>query len=125
MPVAGDTFTVELLEAHLGWGEVRHTDSRPVEPRETYIKIPASDAYRIGVFRAEIFNCRSSDGRFTGSLRASGTQSKPEYAKQFHTDGALKDLANWLIDICNAKASDLITVTWTSPTHIELSHTSV
>jgi len=124
MPVLGDTYTVELRDNHIGWGEVRNTDSRPEIRRETYIQIPSEDAYRIGILRGQTFNFQTADRSFTGVLRASGNQHRDEFAKQFHTDGALQELANWLLDICNAKAGDFVNVTWVSDTNIELSHTS-
>lgn len=124
MPVSGDSYSVVLKGPHLGWGEVRHTGTRPITSRETYIPIPAKDAYRIGTLRGKLFNCTTSDKQFTGVLRASGNQSNPEYAKQFHTDGNLQVLADWLIDVCNAQIGDIITVTWLSASDIELSHTA-
>jgi hypothetical protein len=125
MPALNDTYTVPLQSIHLGWGEIRHTDSRPKISRETYIPIPSTDAYGIGINRGDTFNCSTADGKFSGVLRASGSQSRAMYAKQFHTDGNLRQLANWLIDICNAKVGDLITVTWLSENDVELSHTAI
>ena len=45
MAKAGDSYVVELKQAHLEWGEHRYTNSRGIVYGEGYIAIPAEYAY--------------------------------------------------------------------------------
>lgn len=128
MAKAGDSFKVTLKEAHLRWGELRYTSSRGTVYGEGYIQIPADVAYSLellnnnGTFGQDIlgqnlFHCKSKDGLYEGVLRAQGTQSDTDFAKQFSGDKDLKAIGSWYSAI-NAEVGDVVQVTWTSPTEI-------
>jgi hypothetical protein len=122
MPKTGDSFVVELKEAHLNWGTHRYTNSRDQIDGEGYIQIPANIAYSLGISNGSVYNCTSSDGQYNHPLRASGNQSDPRYAKQFQSDGNLKLLGGWLHQVCNAKVGDRVKVRWTSPNDIIITY---
>ena len=133
MACTGDSFTVRLGCTHLGWGTYRYTDTRDPIPRETYIKIPKFYAERFNLCNSNytngqdilginIFNCISDDETFHCTLKASGCSSAGSiYAKNFHGQGNLKALTPWF-DSWHAQPGDLVTLTWTSPNDIILSH---
>lgn len=130
MANAGDSYIVELKEAHLNWGTHRHTNSRGRVYGEGYIKIPSTAAYDYNIYNSNhsmtglgfnLFNCTSSDGFFSGVLKAGGTQHDNIYAKQLHGDGDLQVLGSWF-GHCNAVAGDHIEVTWVSHTDIIIRH---
>lgn len=106
MPQAGDSFIVEIKEAHIMWGEFhpsRHSHSRREVYGEGYIQIPAGSAYNYGIFNrnnpfgANVrYNCTSYDGYYNGRLLAQGNQGgDPNYAKQFSEEGNLKAIGDW------------------------------
>lgn len=128
MAKAGDFFVAELKDAHVAWGEHRHTSTRDIQHGEAYIQIPASDAYRLSIksFKGagnvdaigeNLFYCTSSDGFLNGIIRAQGEQSDNRYAKQFSMDKDLKELGRWFTYI-GAKPGDIIKVTWESANKI-------
>lgn len=126
MPNTGDKFITTLLQAHLEWGEYRHTGSRGVVYGEGYLQIPSEHAYAFeitndkGTTRSQVYNFNTSDGFITrGSLKASGNQSKPDYAKQFHGNGDLKLLGDWYSHL-GAQVGDRIEIEFISPTEILL-----
>ena len=133
MANTGDHFTVELGNTHLGWGTHRYTDSRELIPRETYIKIPSFYSREFNIFNSNytrhqdilgqnIFKCTSDDGTFQCILKASGCSTAGSiYAKNLHVSGNLKGLTPWF-DSWNAQPGDSVTLTWTSPYEIVLSH---
>ncbi len=129
MANAGDNYTVELKEAHLGWGTYRHTNSRPLIPEECYLPIPRNEAVRLSLLNSNgtsgmdilgknIFHCTSVDGLFDAMLKAQGcSQGKDPYAKQFSVDNDLRALNTWY-DHVGAKPGDKVRVTWNSPTEL-------
>ena len=130
MAKAGDTFTIILKPPHLEWGTLRYTGSRGIQYGEGYIPIPASDAYRIGIFNSKqtngndvlgsnLFICKSVDGYYSGILKAQGNQSNDVYAKNFSGNDDLKAIGSWYSKI-NANVDDRIKVTWISPTEITI-----
>jgi len=128
MANAGDSFTITLKRPHLEWGSYRYTDSRGIVYGEGYIPIKAPDAYRLGLFNQNgtnytdiygknLFYCESTDGLFSGVLRAQGNQSDECYAKQLAGDKNLKALGDWYYEI-GASVGDQIRVYWISKTEI-------
>jgi len=90
MPNTGDSFITTLLQAHLEWGEHRHTNSRGIVIGEGYLQIPAEFAYKFEITnnsflpRSAEYDCSTADNFLTGEkLLASGKQYRAEFAKQF------------------------------------------
>lgn len=133
MAVAGDSYTITLNQAHLDWGRHRYTNSRGMVYGEGYIPISAPNARSFDIYNCKhnpnradllsvnIFNCTSSDGFFTGVLKAAGNQADGVHAKQFEGNGDLKALGSWYAHV-NAQVGDHVEVTWTSPTDIVIRH---
>lgn len=131
MAKAGDSYVVTLKKTHIEWGTHRYTGSRNQIYGEGYIPIPSSYAYRFDLLNSNgtgyrdvlgknIFNCRSVDGLYQGTLRAQGCREAGDvYAKQFSGDGNLKSLGTWFSQI-GAVVGDKIKVCWISPTDIEI-----
>lgn len=128
MANSGDSYIVEVKQAHLEWGEHRYTNSRGIVYGEGYIAIPAEYAYKYDLLNnngtgkkdilgKNLFRCESADGLFRGVLRAQGDQANAEYAKQLAGDKYLKAVGSWYSQI-DAKVGDLVKVTWLSPTDI-------
>lgn len=120
MPTAGDRYRVKIKDAHLNWGTHRHTKTRKQRGNESYIKIPSTDAYRIGITAGSTFNCVSVEGTLNTTLLASGKQHDPLFAKQFESQGDLTILGNWLHNVCRASIGDKLDVHWITSTDIEL-----
>ncbi|MFZ2284154.1 MAG: hypothetical protein WAV86_09780 [Lutibacter sp.] len=126
MPNTGDLFITTLLQAHLEWGEHRHTNSRGIIIGEGYLQIPADVAYEYeitnnnSIIRSAEYDFSTSDGYITGEkLLAAGNQHIPEFAKQFQGSGNLKLLGNWFNHI-DAHIGDQIEIRFISPTEILL-----
>lgn len=129
MANAGDNYTVELKEAHLGWGTYRHTNSRPPRQGECYLPIPRNEAVRLNLFNSKgtgdldipgknIFYCTSDDRSFKAVFKAQGCSREGDpYAKQFSVDNDLKALNTWYGRV-GAKPGDKVRVTWISPTEL-------
>lgn len=130
MAKRGDCYEVELIASHLGWGEYRHTNTRPTVQGEGYIKIPALKAKSFKIYNSNlqgdelginIFNCSSSDGLFRAQLKAQGSSEAGNvYAKQFAQNGNLRGIGRWYKDI-GADIGDYVSVKWVSDTDIEIS----
>lgn len=131
MPAAGDSYIVEIKEAHIMWGEYhpsRHSHSRREEYGEGYIQLPAEYAYDFGIFNSNnpfnaniIYNCTSYDGYYSGRLLAQGNQSQYFFAKQFAEKGNLKGIGDWY-DYVGATSGDYVKVVFTSPTDMIIEH---
>lgn len=130
MAKKGDFYEVPVKPSHEDWGRVRHTDSRPEREGEGYIAIPAKYARDFELLNGNgtgnkdilgknIFNCRSTDGKFTGVLKSQGNQADNRYAKQFAGNNDLKALGTWYKEI-GASEGDMVRVEFTSPTDIEI-----
>lgn len=131
MANTGNTFTITLKQAHLNWGTHRYTNTRGIVYGEGYIPIPRSYAKRFNIVNSNatggndilgqnIFNCKSADDYFSGTLKAQGdTKAGDIFAKQFSANDDLKALGTWFAHI-NAQVNDRIKVTWTSPTDITI-----
>jgi len=126
MPKTGDRFITKLLQAHLEWGEHRHTSSRGIVIGEGYLQIPSEFAYSYEITNnhSEI---RSAEYLFSTSdkfivnerLLASGNQYKCEYAKQFQGFGNLKLIGDWFHFI-DANIGDEIEILFVSHSEILL-----
>jgi hypothetical protein len=125
MAIAGATFISKLNKAQVDWGQHRHTTTRKIIPGESYLKIPAADAYRLDITnskskaRSPEYNFSTADGFLKGKLLASGNQHKKTFAKNFQGKGDLQLLGNWFQHI-RAKSGDQIEVKFVTPTKILL-----
>lgn len=126
----GDSFITTLREAHLGWGELRYTNTREIIYNEGYLQIPARIARRLNIYNSNqnngndeyginLFYCNSSDGFLDNvTLKAAGCSNAGDvYAKQFQGSGDLKLLGRWFNNI-NAQVGDRIQITWTDTNSI-------
>lgn len=130
MAKKGDQFKIKLKKAHLGWGDYRHTDTREPIEGEAYIPIPAPKAREFNLyngngvsedlFGANLFNCISEDGTYSGVLRAQGgSKEGAVHAKQFSEDGNLKGIGEWYNAI-GAQEGDEIEVVWDNETYVRI-----
>ncbi|MGQ7380751.1 hypothetical protein ACTGVN_09035 [Streptococcus suis] len=128
MPTAGDSYTVTLKEAHLGWGTYRYTDSRHPIIGEVYFPIPSQYARQFGIYNSNynnidtlgvnIFNATSSDGIYRGQVKSQGCSTAGNiFAKNISENGNLRGFSNWLNQI-GAHPGCYLTVEWTSSTDV-------
>lgn len=130
MAITGDSYTVEIKQAHLEWGSYRHTNTRGIVYGEGYIHIPREHALNFKIYNSNknngadvlginIFNCTSVDGFFNNTLlKAAGSSSRGDtYAKQFQGNGNLHAIGDWYNHV-GAQIGDIVRVTWTSPNDI-------
>ena len=131
MPNAGDTFEVEIKEAHLGWGTnpPRRTQTRPTRNNEAYIKIPKDIARRFDVHNSNdneantLYDVECVNGaQINGQLLAQGCSSAGDiYAKQFSVQGNLQELNRWYTSV-NAEVGGRVRVSFTTPTSLSLEY---
>lgn len=131
MAKKGDCFEITLNESHYDWGEHRYTGSRTKRPGEGYIPIPAACAreYKLyngnktaskDVLGENIFNCRSTDGKFCGVIKSQGCGEEGDiYAKQFAGNNDLRAIGTWYKE-AGASIGDRVKVEFVSPTDIEI-----
>ena len=136
MAKAGDAYTVVLKKSHIEWGTHRYTGSRGDVCGEGYLPIPRDVAVRLNIVNSNgtngqdvlgrnLFRCNSSDGFFSGYLRAQGCNSAGDiYAKQFAGDKELKALGSWYARV-DAVEGTRVKVEWVSETEVLLSAHSV
>jgi len=130
MAIAGNSYTVEIKQAHLEWGSHRHTNTRGIVYGEGYIHIPSEYASHFNIFNSNynngadvlginIFNCSSVDGFFNNTrLKAAGcSRGGNTHAKQFQGNRNLKAIGDWYHHV-GAQVGDIVKVTWTSPNDI-------
>ena len=101
-------YYVQIKDAHIHWGERRKTTSRKIRKKESYIAIPASYAYEYNIRKGEVYKCTADNGQVY-ELKAAGSQSKRDFAKQFQGNGSLKVLYEWY-ELNNAKEGDYVVV---------------
>lgn len=101
-------YYVQIKDAHIHWGERRKTTTRKIRKKESYIAIPASYAYEYNIRKGEVYKCVSDNGHIY-ELKAAGSQSKRDFAKQFQGNGSLKVLYEWY-ELNNAKEGDYVVV---------------
>lgn len=126
MATAGDSYEVELKEAHLNWGTYRHTNTRDLRPGEGYIPIPAHIAKQLNIYNIHnpglghnLFNVSSSDQFIQNELLKAqgGTDRTSIYAKQFSIENNLSRIGEWYA-YTNANIGDRVRVEWLSETNI-------
>ena len=126
MATAGDSYEVELKEAHLNWGTYRHTKTRDLRPGEGYIPIPAHIARQLNIYNIRnqglghnLFNVSSSDQFIQNELLKAqgGTDRTSIYAKQFSIEKNLSRIGEWYA-YTNANIGDRVRVEWLSETDI-------
>jgi hypothetical protein len=133
MARTGNSYIVQLKNAHLTWGEYhpsRHSHSRNTVYGEGYIKIPANKAYCFDIFNQNNmlganahYDCVSYDGYYHGILLAQGNQADPNYAKQFSEYNNLKGIGDWY-NYVGAVEGDYVKVKFTSPNSIIIEHST-
>ena len=133
MAVTGNSYIVEIKEAHLNWGTHRYTNSRGMVYGEGYIQIPKQHARSFNIYNnnfqsddilgINVFNCSSTDGFLHNvELKACGSSSAGDiYAKQFQGNGSLQTIGAWY-NYIGAQVGDHVEVTWTSPYDIVIRH---
>ena len=117
MPKKGDSYTITLQEAHLKWGEHRHTSSRGIVYGEGYLPIPLAIAKNFDIYMSNhptantIYKCTSRDGFLNDSkLKAAGNvKGGDHYAKQFQGKGDLQILGDWFNHV-NAQVGDEVEI---------------
>lgn len=97
-------YYVQIKDAHIHWGERRKTSSRSIRKNESYIAIPSSYAYLYKILKGTVYQCTWDNGEKC-ELKAAGSQSKREFAKQFQGNGSLKIVYDWY-KYHNAKEGD-------------------
>ena len=128
MPKAGDSYQIELKEAHLNWGEHRNPTNRDLVGGEAYIPIPKRRAKEFHIYNSNhkptgagynLFTVSSHDGFLNHeTLRAQGSSVEGDiYAKQFSIDDNLKRIGHWYQNQ-NVQVGDIVQVTWHSPTEV-------
>lgn len=133
MAVTGNSYIVEIKEAHLNWGTHRYTNSRGMVYGEGYIQIPKQYARSFNIYNKNyqnddilginVFNCSSTDGFLNNiELKSCGSSYAGDiYAKQFQGNGCLQTIGAWYNHI-GAQVGDHVEVTWTSPYDIVIRH---
>lgn len=131
MPSAGDSYIVQIQDAHIMWGQYhpsRHSHTRREIYGEGYIKIPAKVSYTLSIFNksnpfgiSARYYCTSYDSYYEGWLLAQGNQSDSIYAKQFAEEKNLKGIGDWY-DYIGATAGDYVKVLFISPNQMIIEH---
>lgn len=111
-------YYVQIKDSHIHWGERRKTASRKIRENESYIAIPASYAYEYNIRKGDIYKCKYLSGHIE-ELKAAGSQSKRDFAKQFQGNGSLKVLSEWY-EINNAKEGDYVVVSIFADKRLEI-----
>ena len=101
-------YYVQIKDAHIHWGERRKTTSRKIRSKESYIAIPASYAYEYNIKKGDVYRCFSDNGQVY-ELKAAGSQSKRDFAKQFQGNGSLQIIYEWY-EMHEAKEGDYVVV---------------
>lgn len=122
MPQIGDSFTVEIKQAHIEWGTHRHSPTRNTILGEGYIQIPARYARQFQIYNSNnlstspVYTCSSVDGHLQNeNLLASGNSQRGDIlAKQFQGHGSLQTIGEWY-DVVGARVGDLVRVDFTGP----------
>lgn len=118
MPVAGNSFIVEVKQSHLDWGRYRYTHTRDRIAGEAYVKIPKAYAVAFGIHTGTTYNATFTDGHPGFRAKAAGnSQAGDVYAKQFQGDGDLKAFGRWYASL-DAQVGDKVKVEFISPTDV-------
>ena len=118
MATAGDFFTVELLPAHLYWGQVSRDGTRNRHHDEAYIPIHIDVARRLNLFNnGTEFNVQGQHF----NVKATGTQgTNGMYGKNLTSANGLKPLGRYLKGTLNAQPGDTVIVEWISDTEVSI-----
>lgn len=84
-------YYVQLKKVHINW--IHNTG--PKRGKEAYLPIPAQYAYIFGILKGDIYTCKYLESGETVELKAAGTQSRRDYAKQFQGSKNLRILYDW------------------------------
>lgn len=84
-------YYVRLKEVHIKWTHKRG----PKRGNEAYIPIPAKYAYSFNIHKSDIYTCISADTGASVLVKAAGSQSRREFAKQFQGFDDLGILYAW------------------------------
>ena len=98
-------YYVRLKDVHINWTH----RTGPKRGKEAYIPIPAKYAYVFNIRKSDIYTCIYSDSGESVLLKAAGSQSRREYAKQFQGSDNLRILYDWY-EHHNASAGDWVVV---------------
>ena len=112
-------YYVRLKEVHINWTH----KTGPKRGREAYIPIPAKYAYSFNIHKSEIYTCVYPDSGETVFLKAAGSQSRREYAKQFQGADNLRILYDWY-DNHNASEGDWVVVSIYENNFMSIEHVS-
>lgn len=129
MPKAGDSFVVEVLDIHVGWGTYpkRRSPTRSSTPGEGYIKIPKPEAIKFNIFNSNMMGANTLYSVTTKNgcpieemLLAQGCSQQGDiYAKQFSAQGNLKAIGGWYASV-HAQPGGHVEVCFTSPTSLTI-----
>lgn len=111
------SYYVRLLESHIKFG---NNDPERAKKRkeEAYLPIPAQYAYAYNI-KHDKFLCKFVNTDEEVILKATGTQSKREYAKNLHGSGNLKILYDWY-QKWDAEPGDYVVVKVFTNNYLEL-----
>ena len=84
-------YYVRLKKVHIFWTH----KTGPKRGNEAYIPIPAKYAYAFNILKSDIYTCIYADSAERVLVKAAGSQSRREYAKQFQGANDLRILYDW------------------------------
>lgn len=112
-------YYVRLKEVHINWTH----RTGPKRGKEAYIPIPAKYAYSFNICKGDIYTCYYPDSNETVFLKAAGSQSRHEYAKQFQGADNLRILYDWY-ENHSAAEGDWVVVSIYEDKFISIEHVS-
>ena len=98
-------YYVRLKDVHINWTH----KTGPKRGKEAYIPIPAKYAYAYNVLKSETYTCTDVNSGECVLVKAAGSQSRREYAKQFQGANDLRILYDWY-DHYHATEGDWVVV---------------
>ncbi len=110
-------YYVRLRNVHINWTH----NTGPKRGKEAYIPIPAQYAYSYDIKKSDIYTCSYADSDELVQLKAAGSQSRHEYAKQFQGLSNLRLLYDWY-EKHNAVEGDWVVVSIFSENHISIEY---
>lgn len=112
-------YYVRLKEVHIKWTH----KTGPKRGKEAYIPIPAKYAYAFNILKSDIYTCIYADSGECVSVKAAGSQSRREYAKQFQGADNLRILYDWY-DRHQAAEGDWVVVSIFEDNYISVEYVS-
>ena len=112
-------YYVRLKEVHINWTH----KTGPKRGKEAYIPIPAKYAYAFNIMKSDVYTCTYADSGEIVRVKAAGSQSRREYAKQFQGANDLRILHDWY-DKHHATEGDWIVVIIFSDKSISVEYVS-